>query len=834
MSALTPLVGTFVSNSLPVANGVLSFALTNCGVPPTFGSLAPGPFTLSAGGVLAGSVAGNAATGCSEISAGVNASYYEVSLHDSSGALVWRRYYLIPVQTGTFNLATATPLSPLPPTIVKSGTPATVSVGTVTELSAGATPTIVNEGTPSAAILDFGLPAGGGGSGGGGGNPVPIGMLDAAISDPSQLTSPPNDGDAYVLIIGATGLWNGYLNGVVIWSAASSTWIYYPPLIGQIVFYEPGGEYFYWDGSAWGLLETALDPNAGAGSGGPYVPVTNSSVTSIQSASVVTIQAPTLAMQTGGGGGISFSTIPTGDGTAQLPDGSVIATIEGTAVTIQATNFGIFSEQIQLDGAMIYEYDFTNVSVNLAWDDPQPGDMSMGTCMIVDGALHNVVITLPVSRAGGLTYGVRRYDSAPNTNTVTVVTAGPGFTGSSYGGASYPIGPNGNVTSALIEGASSIPISNGQTITFADFNIEQFEGQPSSPGYDFAGGWMIIGNTVSTPQVATTSKLGVVQPDGSTISVNGAGIISILSAPTPIGSGNKILATPADGSSGTSALRALVGADLPTATTSVKGVVTADGTTLTVSPTGVLSAASGIAIPSGVGNQFYGTPADGTTGSLAIRSIVSADLPVATSSDFGAVKPDGTTVTVTGGVLSSAAKNIYSTAITPGTVAASSSPNNMKGIIVTPAVNLSLMSLSTLMNDTVATVTYQFMIYKLSGPTGSPTITEIMYTGGVHNFTATNVATQFLENLSAAPIALLAGSSYAIVVQCPSQTTTYATPIFGLPVNGAFLRIPGMKNVVGNSVGSLIVSATINPVVGATLVSILATNAYDIQVATSF
>jgi len=40
------------------------------------------------------------------------------------------------------------------------GDAATVAVGTVTALSAGATPTVANSGTVNAAVLDFGIPAG--------------------------------------------------------------------------------------------------------------------------------------------------------------------------------------------------------------------------------------------------------------------------------------------------------------------------------------------------------------------------------------------------------------------------------------------------------------------------------------------------------------------------------------------------------------------------------------------------------------------------------------------------------------------------------------------------
>ncbi len=60
------------------------------------------------------------------------------------------------------------------------------------------------------------------------------------------------------------------------------------------------------------------------------------------------------------------------------------------------------------------------------------------------------------------------------------------------------------------------------------------------------------------------------------------------------------------------------------------------------------------ATPALTANQFLATP-DGVTGVLAPRNIVAADLPLATTSAFGAVKPDGTSVLISAGVISAVA-----------------------------------------------------------------------------------------------------------------------------------------------------------------------------------
>lgn len=87
---------------------------------------------------------------------------------------------------------------------------------------------------------------------------------------------------------------------------------------------------------------------------------------------------------------------------------------------------------------------------------------------------------------------------------------------------------------------------------------------------------------------------------------------------------------------------------LPIASSGSLGVVKPDGTTTSVSGAGVITANT----PSGAPNLGVFTP-NGSSGVSSLRAIVANDLPVATSSAPGAVKPDNSTITVTGGVISS-------------------------------------------------------------------------------------------------------------------------------------------------------------------------------------
>lgn len=90
--------------------------------------------------------------------------------------------------------------------------------------------------------------------------------------------------------------------------------------------------------------------------------------------------------------------------------------------------------------------------------------------------------------------------------------------------------------------------------------------------------------------------------------------------------------------------RKLASTDLPVATASTVGAVMPDGSTTTVDASGKIIA-NIPATPSGPANQVFATP-NGSTGSAALRPLVGGDLPTATSTDKGAVYPDETSITV--------------------------------------------------------------------------------------------------------------------------------------------------------------------------------------------
>jgi hypothetical protein len=179
------------------------------------------------------------------------------------------------------------------------------------------------------------------------------------------------------------------------------------------------------------------------------------------------------------------------------------------------------------------------------------------------------------------------------------------------------------------------------------------------------------------PQVATSTLLGVVKPDGTSITI-ADGVISSVggggSTTLPSGPANEVLATP-NGASGQASLRALVSADLPLATTSTPGAVQPDGTSITISNGVISAAASGPtpATPAGVQNESYSYATD--TGSantyvVALTPAVTALVPGLTVTFKAATANTGASTLNVNGLGAKALTTKGATALTSGSIAA--------------------------------------------------------------------------------------------------------------------------------------------------------------------
>ncbi len=189
-------------------------------------------------------------------------------------------------------------------------------------------------------------------------------------------------------------------------------------------------------------------------------------------------------------------------------------------------------------------------------------------------------------------------------------------------------------------------------------------------------GWQEL----SVPSSGTVTSVGLTMPAEFAVSgspVTSSGTLAVTKATQ---AANKVYAGPTTGAAAAPTFRTVVPADLPIATTGALGVVEPDGTTITISGGGVISSVSSggtvtsvaMTVPAdmtvtgspitGAGtlaitentqsaNTIHAGPTTGAAATPTYRTLVPADLPVATTGAFGAVKPDGTTITDTAGVI---------------------------------------------------------------------------------------------------------------------------------------------------------------------------------------
>lgn len=181
-----------------------------------------------------------------------------------------------------------------------------------------------------------------------------------------------------------------------------------------------------------------------------------------------------------------------------------------------------------------------------------------------------------------------------------------------------------------------------------------------------------------TLPVANTANLGGVKVDGSTIQINGNGVISAVFPTVTNITGNAGTVTNGVYTTGTYAnpswitelaYSKLSGTPnvyyvLPTATTTVLGGVKVDGSSIVIDESGVISTTSLTDIPGNAGTVTNGVYTTGSyddpswINTLSYSKITGTPmlyvLPIATTTDLGGVKVDGSTITIdANGVISS-------------------------------------------------------------------------------------------------------------------------------------------------------------------------------------
>ena len=321
---------------------------------------------------------------------------------------------------------------------------------------------------------------------------------------------------------------------------------------------------------------------------------------------------------------------------------------------------------------------YSNLIANISVPSSTTGGGSSGVSFfknITNTSKKSIYYGAPIKIGGDKTIDVDNnyvMDIVGNIRVAGTITTGwLGDNGSqSDGGGIISFGSN-VINSAILAEASNFVIISSNNILEdykrLDANVSNYVSSTSnfiitsinSTGY----------LTANSLPIATTANLGGVKVDGTTITINGSGVISGSPALT---AGTNI---------------SIVGGainntySLPTATTTDLGGVKVDGTTIAInagviSGSPALTAGTNISI---VGNAINNTLTAGTNISIvggAINNTLTAgtnisivggainntySLPTATTTDLGGVKVDGTTIAINAGVISG------SPALTAGT-----------------------------------------------------------------------------------------------------------------------------------------------------------------------
>ena len=230
----------------------------------------------------------------------------------------------------------------------------------------------------------------------------------------------------------------------------------------------------------------------------------------------------------------------------------------------------------------------------------------------------------------------------------------------------------GGLTTTVLGGAggggglSGITVQQGGVIQGSVSAVATLNFTGSGVSATVSGSQSNINIPGYTLPTASTVLSGGVKIDGSTITINGSGVIS---STVPTATTTVLGAVKVDGTSITvnAGIISATPYSLPSASTSVLGGVKIDGATITVNPSGQLQANfTPYTLPIATTSALGGVIIDGTTitinGSGVISSSAAYSLPVATTSVLGGVKVDNTSISISGGVISTVASNIQSVA----------------------------------------------------------------------------------------------------------------------------------------------------------------------------
>lgn len=194
-----------------------------------------------------------------------------------------------------------------------------------------------------------------------------------------------------------------------------------------------------------------------------------------------------------------------------------------------------------------------------------------------------------------------------------------------------------DTTNAANISSGTLPIARVQNATSGQKGVVQGDGST-----------LTLSSGVISCTTATASQIGCVEPDNSTITISG-GVISSTGGSTSFANPTATAGPTAVNGTATTAMRSDAAPAIQKASASQFGIVEVDGSTVTATG-GVISSTGGatFANPSATASD---TAVNGSA-VTAMRSDAAPAIQKGSASQFGVVKVDGSTITATGGVIS--------------------------------------------------------------------------------------------------------------------------------------------------------------------------------------
>ena len=372
-------------------------------------------------------------------------------------------------------------------------------------------------------------------------------------------------------------------------------------------------------------------------------------------------------------------------------------------------------------------------------------------------------------------------------------------------------------TTALNSAISAIPIYSLPTATTSILGGVKVDGTSIT-----INNGVISGSNQYTLPIATTSALGGVKPDGTTITINpstgvisGANTYTLPTATTTVKGGVII---PAVATSGITNTSGTIG--LATASTSQLGGVKVDGSTITINGSGVISGAQLYTLPTATTTVLGGVTIPATANSGLTNTAGAIRLATATTNQLGGVKVDGVTITINGsGVI---AANItgaivfqggWSAATNTPTLSNASSAYNTNGFefVVTAAgtVNFGLGNVTFAVGDNVIYDGVKWVkipIGSSSGTTNSLLTIDNSGTGVASGstFNGSAAVTLSYNSIGASPLAGSASLTTVGTVDTGTWNGDVIAPAYGGTgvANNFTLTISGANRTLDQSVVS--------------------------------